>query len=189
MEKPGGICYSPRQQRPIRMLLSLMNTFLTQWTGISSRLTQEMIITTKPRMTEAGCCSSSDLIQVSNMSDQCQSGLITDYFPEEENLSQGLKVTKRKMNAKLTRDESPLGFTGLCEQTEQWHSSWNVGNCNGMRLREMNINYTWRMINGLQNDSYNPRRGTAGHWWLFTKDYSLIYCSSPNANNKLKIIG
>lgn len=66
--------------------------------------------------------------------------------------------------------------------------SWDAGNCNGMHLREMNINYTWRMINELQSVSYSPRRGSAGHWWLFTKDYNPIYCSSPKAKKKPKVI-
>lgn len=62
-----------------------------------------------------------------------------------------------------------------------------MGNCNGTHLGEMNINYTWRMINGFHDDSYNPEEELWG-----TDDYSLkittIYCCGPNASNKLKVI-
>lgn len=64
--------------------------------------------------------------------------------------------------------------------------SWDVGNCNSTRLREMNINYTWRMISGLQGVSYNPRRRNAHHWWQFTEDYNPTHYCSPKANNNLR---
>lgn len=185
LEEPGGIHCSPRQQLPLRMLLNLMNTFQTQWEGILSRKMQEMIIATKPRMTEVGDWSSSDLSWMSNMSDRCVG------------VNHGLLPRGSECEPRFEGDKK----ANECQADERWiavrfhRAKWvdrtvaqklKCGNCNGMHLREMNINYTWRMINELQNDSYNPGRGTAGRWWLFTKDYSLIDCGCPNANNKLR---